>query len=44
MVTVDVGNVDLVSPVVVTIAEDVGCASVGEEIRVVDGSWLIDGS
>ena len=29
---------------VVTIAEDVNCTTVGKEILVVNGSWLVDGS
>ena len=43
VVIVDVGSVDSDSPVVVPITEDVNCASVGEDILVVDGSWLVDG-
>ena len=42
MVTVEVDNVDSDSPVVVTIAEDVNCTCVGEDIIVVDCSWLVD--
>ena len=42
MVTVDVGKVDLDSPVVVAIVDVVSCACVGEDIIVVDCSWLVD--
>ena len=42
--TADVGNVDSDPPVFVTIAEVVNFASVGEDIIVEDGSWLVDGS
>ena len=42
MLTVVGDSVVSDSPVDVTIAEDVKCASVGKEILVVDGSWLAD--
>ena len=42
MLTVDVDKVDSDSPVVVVVVEVVSCASVGEDIIVVDGSWLVD--
>ena len=44
MVSVEVDNIDSVVPVGATIVTDVDCGSVGEDIFVVENSWLVGGS
>ena len=44
VVSVAVDTTDSVVPVGVTIVTDVDCGSVGEDIFVVDDSWLVGGS
>ena len=44
MVSVEVDNIDSVVLVGVAIVTDVECGSVGEDIFVVDDSWLVGGS